>query len=107
MIPLRVMGAALLPTVGFVGCTASSPNPPRTVEPSVNGASPTPPGHPTAVPEPPGPTTTRYRVDSIHVALGVPVDADPPDDMVIDKAYFVSSYNNDRKDPNWVLQRLT
>ncbi|HXI59964.1 MAG TPA: DNA/RNA non-specific endonuclease [Polyangia bacterium] len=43
---------------------------------------------------------------SIHVALGLPVDADPSDDVMLDHGEFVVSYNPSRLEPNWVAWRL-
>jgi endonuclease G, mitochondrial len=50
---------------------------------------------------------SRHRIGGVHVVLGVPTDADPSDDIVLDETYFVLSYNADRKVPNWVSWRLT
>ena len=44
---------------------------------------------------------------SPHTELGVPTDADPSDDLVLDKGTFVLSYNVKRKAANWVAWRLT
>lgn len=54
----------------------------------------------------PTPTTARHRIDSVHVPLGTPVDADPSDDIVLDETFFVLSYSADRRVPNWVSWRL-
>jgi endonuclease G len=43
---------------------------------------------------------------SIHVALGLPVDGDPSDDVLLDHGEFVVSYNPSRLEPNWVAWRL-
>jgi endonuclease G len=43
---------------------------------------------------------------SIHVALGLPVDADPSDDVMLDHGEFIVSYNPSRLEPNWVAWRL-
>jgi len=39
--------------------------------------------------------------------LGVPSDADPSDDLLMDKGVFVVSYNRKRNQANWVAWRLT
>jgi endonuclease G len=44
---------------------------------------------------------------SVHVALGVPKDAVPDDDVLIDHGVFVLSYNPTRRLANWVAWRLT
>ncbi|HEY2406168.1 MAG TPA: DNA/RNA non-specific endonuclease [Polyangiaceae bacterium] len=58
-------------------------------------------------PAAPGSREPAARVeDSIHVALGVPRDADPSDDHLLDEGAYVLSYNAERKVPNWVAWRL-
>lgn len=43
---------------------------------------------------------------SVHLALGVPVDADPSDDRLLDERSFVLSYSPVKRVPNWVAWRL-
>jgi endonuclease G len=43
----------------------------------------------------------------VHVLLGVPTDADPRDDYVMDKGAYVLSYNRRRHQANWVAWRVT
>jgi endonuclease G, mitochondrial len=43
---------------------------------------------------------------SVHVALGIPIDSDPSDDYLIDREYWVASYNDARRIPNWVAWRV-
>jgi endonuclease G, mitochondrial len=43
---------------------------------------------------------------SIHVALGIPRDADPTDDHYLDEQAFVVSYNREKRVPNWVAWRI-
>jgi endonuclease G, mitochondrial len=43
---------------------------------------------------------------SPHVALGVPTDADPSDDLFLDERDFVLSFNVRRLNPNWVAWQL-
>jgi endonuclease G len=43
---------------------------------------------------------------SPHVALGIPVDRDPSDDLIVDERDFVLSFNTRRLDPNWVAWQL-
>lgn len=44
--------------------------------------------------------------DSVHVALGVPVDNDPSDDYVIIRHQYSLSYNKNKGVPNWVSYEL-
>jgi endonuclease G, mitochondrial len=44
---------------------------------------------------------------SRHVLLGVPTDADPSDDYLMDEHAFVLSYNPKRRVPNWVAWELS
>ena len=44
--------------------------------------------------------------ENVQVALGVPSDADPADDAVVDEGDFVVSYNARRRAPNWVAWKL-
>jgi endonuclease G len=44
---------------------------------------------------------------SPQVALGVPVDSDPSDDVLLDHHVFVVSYNPRLRDANWVAWKLT
>ncbi len=52
--------------------------------------------------------TTRYVAErfpgspAIHVLLGMPKDASPDDDIVIERAQYVLSYNPTTRCPNWV-----
>ena len=57
-------------------------------------------------PEPPPPGLAGRIQGSIHLALGVPTDADPSDDVLLDERAFVLSYNPLRRGPNWVAWRL-
>lgn len=43
---------------------------------------------------------------SPHLALGLPVDRDPSDDLILDERDFVLSFNPRRHDPNWVAWQL-
>jgi endonuclease G len=43
---------------------------------------------------------------SVHVALGIPRDADPSDDHLLDEGSFVLSYSPTKRVPNWVAWRL-
>lgn len=62
----------------------------------------------------PGPTPTPQPIlpkgDSVdgspHVLLGIPTDADPSDDLLINRKYWVASYNPKRLVPNWVSWQL-
>jgi len=41
-----------------------------------------------------------------NVLLGIPLDANPSDDYLIDRDFWVASYNPERLEPNWVAWRL-
>ena len=45
-------------------------------------------------------------VGSEHLALGIPRDADPSDDHLLDEGSFVLSYSPVKRVPNWVAWRL-
>lgn len=42
----------------------------------------------------------------MHVALGIPADSDPSDDVLLDRTEFVVSYNPRLNAPNWVAWHL-
>ena len=44
---------------------------------------------------------------SVHAVLGVPVDGDDTDDVLLDETAFLLSYSPRRRGPNWVEWRLT
>jgi endonuclease G, mitochondrial len=44
---------------------------------------------------------------SPHVAFGVPRDADPSDEVLLDRGEFVLSYSKVHNGPNWVAWRLS
>jgi endonuclease G len=43
---------------------------------------------------------------SPHVVLGLPVDVDPRDDLLLDEREYVVSYNPEKLAPNWCAWRL-
>jgi endonuclease G, mitochondrial len=43
---------------------------------------------------------------SVQLRFGLPIDSDLSDDYLIDRAYWVASYNNNRRVPNWVAWRV-
>jgi len=57
---------------------------------------------PSTLPMPAGADLAGNR----HVLLGIPLDADPSDDYLIDRKYWVASYNFGRLVPNWVSWQL-
>jgi endonuclease G len=81
--------ASLLAICALVTCATPQP-----VPQSVPGGEPPPPA-------------TGSLADSVHVALGVPEDGSPTDDVLLDHGAFVLSYNPRRRVPNWVAWRLT
>jgi endonuclease G len=42
----------------------------------------------------------------IHLAMGIPADADPSDDYLMEKPQYALSYNNNLRCPNWVSSNL-
>ena len=63
---------------------------------------------------PPAPAQPQNEADayaalrgSPHVLLGIPTDADPKDDYLMDKGAYVVSYSRGRNLANWVAWRLT
>src|SRR6478752_3457453 len=84
------IGVITITAALFTGCAATM---------APNAASPAPPL-----------TATAERADlrgSPHVRFGVPADADPSDDYLVDRGVYVASYNARRGEPNWVAWRLT
>jgi endonuclease G, mitochondrial len=74
-------------------------------------AAPEPMPAPADATVPPPHVRGDLRVDpaianSPHVALGVPTDADPSDDVLLDHGQYVVSYNPTRNDPNWAAWQL-
>lgn len=43
---------------------------------------------------------------SVQMRLGLPIDSDLSDDYLLDRVYWVASYNNSRRVPNWVAWRV-
>jgi endonuclease G len=91
--------ACSLAVVVLLGSCAPVPPVPRTPEPS----------QPDAAPQTSDASTDTSQAglpSSANVGLGVPLDADPSDDILIDHQYFVLSYNPRLRDPNWVSWHL-
>jgi endonuclease G, mitochondrial len=61
--------------------------------------------HPAPLPAPPVDAQDPASA-SIHLSLGVPRDADPSDDVILDHRQFVISYNPRLNVANWVGWRL-
>ncbi|MEP7050635.1 MAG: DNA/RNA non-specific endonuclease [Pseudomonadota bacterium] len=51
------------------------------------------------------PASTDFT-NNIHLALGIPRDADPSDDRLLDERAYVVSYSPVKRVPNWVAWRL-
>lgn len=51
------------------------------------------------------PASTDFAA-SVHLALGIPTDADPSDDHLLDERAYVVSYSPIKHVPNWVAWRL-
>ncbi len=60
------------------------------------------------------PTATHHELppasadftNNVHLALGIPKDADPSDDHLLDERAYVVSYSPVKRVPNWVAWRL-
>jgi endonuclease G len=52
------------------------------------------------------PAVQAPAVTSVHLALGLPTDGDPGDELVLDHGTFVLSYDPRRRVANWVSWRL-
>ncbi|MEO7032570.1 MAG: DNA/RNA non-specific endonuclease [Polyangiaceae bacterium] len=59
-------------------------------------------------PSPPNelPPASTDLAASVHLALGIPKDADPSDDHLLDERAYVVSYSPVKHVPNWVAWRL-
>jgi endonuclease G len=79
-------------SVTLLGC--GSPPPSTTAHAAASPASAEPSAH------------LENLRDSPHVLFGLPVDADPSDDYLMDKTAYVLSYNRARGSANWVAWRL-
>jgi endonuclease G len=55
----------------------------------------------------PPPAATPQELDAnIHLALGLPTDADAQDELLLDRGEFIVSYSPELNTPNWVAWRL-
>lgn len=109
-------GLALLFAAGLAlnRCAASRRDErarPALAPPASVPASPRDVSAPNASPAAPVPPASRGGAlaavaASPNVALGVPTDADPSDDVLIDERAYVVSYNPRRRVANWVSWRL-
>lgn len=52
-------------------------------------------------------TTECNRAVRENVELGIPVDGDPSDDVILDHGSYIVSYNPTKNDPNWVSWHLS
>lgn len=91
-----------LSLVTMGACAPSAGRPPLSSAPPPPRESPG-----TSAPAQQAPDATRAAIErSIHVALGIPEDGDPSDDVLIDRDVFVASYNPRLNTPNWVAWNL-
>jgi endonuclease G, mitochondrial len=95
-----VVALLLLPQCGAVSASAPSHALP---EPSGDGQAR---AQTTAAPSAPLRGSEAVIAHSIHVALGIPRDADASDDHYLDEQAYVLSYNPVKRVPNWVAWRL-
>lgn len=93
MEPTLRAGTLALAALACFGCAARSATP---------HASPSPNGALTRTELAPSPLAS-----SPHVALGVPTDSDPSDDLLMDKGAYVLSYSDALRQPSWVAWRVT
>lgn len=83
-----------LAAFALAACTTRVAPPPRAQSPSPS------PGEPKAA-------RRGDRIDdSVHVTLGVPVDKDPSDEVLLDRREYVLSYSEARHAANWVAWRV-
>jgi endonuclease G len=61
---------------------------------------------PRSAPSPQGSAARASDLASVHLTLGIPRDADPSDDQLLDEHSFVVSYSPTKRVPNWVAWRL-
>ena len=95
----RVVACALAAACAM-GCV-----PDRLREERGPSATPAPEG-PAPAPKPSPAAPSGATRATGHLALGVPKDADPSDDLLLVKPEWVASYNPRRNEPNWVGWRL-
>jgi len=67
--------------------------------------------HGSTADEPPAPhrdlpPASSDFANNVHLALGIPKDADPSDDHLLDERAYVVSYSPAKRVPNWVAWRL-
>jgi len=101
---MRSTGLLVFLSFLVVGCAHKAAS-------KVGGRVPSPEGNtavraealPSILPKPAGANLDG----NVNVALGIPLDADPSDDYLIDRTYWASSYNPTRLVANWVAWRLT
>lgn len=92
--------ALMLSLVASLGCDIDTVIDILNSAPSSRGGPLVRGSAPTLAPPPGG-------IDNVNVAMGVPYDAFPPDDLWLPKRQYVVSYNRFRNGPNWVAWRLT
>lgn len=81
----------------MAACSSTLPS-----APPISSVPNTPPAHP-APPSSPPPWVQASR----HLALGLPRDADPNDETLLDRGELVVSYDTRRNAANWVAWQLT
>jgi endonuclease G len=101
---IRTLSLAAASAV-LAACAARAPAPVVAPPPPPATSSPAAPGEELPLWDARGPAPRRGL--PAHVALGVPRDADPSDDYLMDKDAYVVSYNPRLNAPNWVAWRVT
>ncbi len=92
-----------LPECSSVGASRPSRLPKPRDETRAHAPTLPPPG---AVSSAPPAGSEALIAQSVHVALGIPRDADSSDDHYLDEQAFVVSYNPSKRVPNWVAWRI-
>lgn len=95
-------------TVLLLACNAPSPpaQPVQTAHATSDAGTDSEGARPAGALRPPVGRPANDVEHSPHVLLGVPRDADPSNDLELDKAQFVLSYDGTRSATNWVAWRL-
>ena len=107
---LWVVLLVVLARIVLVQCGSARLRPETAADhaPAESRPHPSHPSRPTLEPAHAGPQNAADSGSSIelHLALGVPRDADPSDDHLLDERAYVLSYNPNKRVANWAAWRL-
>lgn len=98
---LLLIARALLLECGSGALPLPLPQPPPAASAHLGPS----PGEPRA-PHHELPPASADFASNVHLALGIPTDADPSDDHLLDERAYVVSYSPVKRVPNWVAWRL-